>query len=77
MDFSERYFMNLAKAEIGDDQIDNWRVDTIQRLNETGKFKNTNNTHSPKVGIKKLMGGEFNQKKEKMELSMALNTTGL
>lgn len=39
LDFSERYFMNLAKAGVGNDRIDNWRVDTIQRLNETGKIQ--------------------------------------
>jgi len=39
-DFSERYFMNLAKAGIGDSRMDNWRTDTVFRLNETGKIQN-------------------------------------
>lgn len=33
---SERYFMNLQKASIGEDLIENWRTDTIERLNATG-----------------------------------------
>ena len=33
---SERYFMNLQKAGIGEDSIANWRTDTIERINTTG-----------------------------------------
>lgn len=38
LDLSERYFMNLSKANIGDDLIDNWMTDTIYRLNKTGRM---------------------------------------
>lgn len=37
-DLSERYFMNLKKAHIGDELMKNWRVDTIYRLNATGEI---------------------------------------
>lgn len=37
LNLSERYFMNLQKSGIGNDLIDNWRTDTIYRLNKTGK----------------------------------------
>lgn len=40
-DLSERYFMNLQKASVGENRISNWRTDTIFRLNETTKmYKN-------------------------------------
>ncbi len=35
---SERYFMNLSKASIGDTLVTNWRTDTIYRLNQTRRF---------------------------------------
>jgi hypothetical protein len=35
---SERYFMNLEKAGIGEELMKNWRTDTILRLNATKKF---------------------------------------
>lgn len=35
IDLSERYFMNLSKAGIGDELIGDWRTDTIYRLNST------------------------------------------
>ncbi len=35
IDLSERYFMNLSKAGIGDELISDWRTDTIYRLNST------------------------------------------
>jgi hypothetical protein len=35
IDLSERYLMNLSKADIGDDLINNWITDTIYRLNAT------------------------------------------
>ncbi len=38
IDLSERYFMNLSKADIGDNLIDNWITDTIYRLNATKKM---------------------------------------
>ncbi len=38
---SERYFMNLQKASIGENAIENWRTDTIERINATGiTYKN-------------------------------------
>tara|TARA_R110002072_G_scaffold64203_9_gene159978 strand:+ start:23979 stop:25100 length:1122 start_codon:yes stop_codon:yes gene_type:complete len=36
-DLSERYLMNLAKANVGSSKINNWRTDTIFRSNETRK----------------------------------------
>lgn len=38
LDLSERYFMNLSKADIGGDLITDWQTDTIYRLNKTGKM---------------------------------------
>lgn len=38
LDLSERYFMNLSKADIGADLISDWKTDTIYRLNKTGKM---------------------------------------
>lgn len=37
IDLSERYLMNLSKADIGDHLIKNWITDTIYRLNATGE----------------------------------------
>lgn len=37
VDLSERYLMNLSKANIGDDLIRDWKTDTIFRLNKTKK----------------------------------------
>lgn len=37
IDLSERYLMNLSKANIGDDLISDWKTDTIYRFNETGR----------------------------------------
>ena len=42
IDLSERYFMNLSKAGIGDELVGNWQTDTILRLNATKiAFKNS------------------------------------
>lgn len=35
VDLSERYLMNLAKADVGHDLVGNWITDTIYRLNAT------------------------------------------
>ncbi len=39
IDFSERYMMNLAMAGVGDSRMNNWRTDTIYRINESGKMQ--------------------------------------
>lgn len=38
IDLSERYFMNLSKAGIGDELVGDWRTDTIYRLNSTAQM---------------------------------------
>jgi hypothetical protein len=38
VNFSERYFMNLSKAKIGEATVQNWRTDNIYRLNEENKI---------------------------------------
>ena len=37
INLSERYLMNLSKADIGDELVSNWRTDTIYRINATKK----------------------------------------
>ena len=40
-DLSERFFMNLQKEGVADEQVVNWRTDTIYRLNKLGyTYKN-------------------------------------
>lgn len=57
-DLSERYFMNLQKAGIGDDLISNWRTDTIYRMNKTRKtflnkrFRFTKDWYAVKGGVR-------------------------
>ncbi|MCO4795298.1 MAG: hypothetical protein KC493_16385 [Bacteriovoracaceae bacterium] len=56
-DFSERFFMNLSKADIGGDRISNWRTDTVYRLNEAKKIQT--NTEYPFVkGWYKTVNGK-------------------
>ena len=43
VDLSERYLMNLSKANIGDDLIKDWKTDTIYRFNKTGRTYTNNN----------------------------------
>lgn len=43
IDLSERYFMNLSKAGIGNDIIADWKTDTIYRLNKTGRMYTNEN----------------------------------
>ncbi len=55
-DLSERYFMNLSKANIGDNLIDNWITDTIYRLNVEQKVY-TNEVYPYKKDWYKIVGG--------------------
>lgn len=42
IDLSERYFMNLSKASVGDAHVPNWKTDTILRLTELESFPSNN-----------------------------------
>ena len=55
-DLSERYFMNLSKANVGDNLIDNWITDTIYRLNVEQKVY-TNEVFPYKKDWYKIVGG--------------------
>lgn len=44
-DLSERYSVNLSSMDIGDEEVENWRTDTIYRFNVHGQ--SVRNTHYP------------------------------
>ncbi|MBT7608444.1 MAG: hypothetical protein HN576_01730 [Bacteriovoracaceae bacterium] len=56
IDLSERYFMNLKKASIGDELVKNWRVDTIYRLNSTGEIYSNKDYYFGKGYYKTVKG---------------------
>lgn len=56
IDLSERYYMSLKTEKVGNENVENWRTDNIERLNATGIFYKNEDYRYTKGWYKKVDG---------------------